>query len=119
MKIALAALAVSLGGCVTPFDTTSITTRQVTLAAAAFNVAEATATAYLRLPPCPTAPICRSPAVVAAIDPVLRDGYAARKRLVAAARLAAGAPVNVSDFAVLTGAVTDLKALLAQYHVGA
>lgn len=113
------ALGLSLTGCVTPFDTTSVTTRQVALAAGAFNVVEATATAYLRLPACPAAPICRSAAVVAAIDPVLRDGYAARKRLVAAARSTSGAPVSVSDFTVLTGAVTDLKALFAQYGIGA
>lgn len=122
MKLSLLAgafgCALYLSACVQPWDSISVTTRQVVLAADAFNAAEATATAYLRLPPCPTAALCRDPAVVKAIDPALRAGYAARKRLVTAARASSGGVVNLNDFAVLTSSITTLKSLFAQYGIG-
>lgn len=121
MKLKFIAAAFSLGfglmGCNTVQTlTTAVTPSQVIVAANGFDALEATATTYLRLPPCgaqaPT--VCRDASVVAQIVPAIRAGRAARNTLEAAIKSSSGAPVNTSVFTALTTAVTALQAIFTQ-----
>lgn len=115
--IAAAAIALSLGGCATlnAIEGATVSPTQIIVAANSFDAIEATATNYLRLPPCPQATVCRTQAAVSAIVPAIRAGRKARNQL--EAYVSTNAPAPVAAFNVLTTAISTLQSLMAQYNV--
>jgi len=107
-----------LGGCV-GLNPNVATPQQVIVASNAFDAAEATATNYLRLPPCPTQKVCRDASVVAKLVPAVRTARGARDSLIGYVKSNPGqnAPVTLID--ALTTSVTTLTSLETQYSVAA
>lgn len=94
----------------------AVTPQQVYVSANAFDAIEATATQYLRLPPCGSFP-CRNAGAVKVIVPAVRSGRLARNQLEAAISANPGAPVNANLLATLESSTFTLKAILAEYKV--
>lgn len=124
MKKTLLALTLVFGlaGCAqiqNAYDTITsakITANQVYIAANAFDAIQATATNYLRLPPCGKLP-CRAAGAVNVIVPAIRSGRLARNKLEAAVQANPGAPVDANLFATLTSSTSTIKAIFATYGV--
>ena len=118
--IAVAALALSLGGCAqltnawNVVNGATITPQQVYIAANAFDVVEASGTQYLRLPVCGKLP-CRNPNATASLVSSIRAGRLARNQLEAAVNANPGAPVNANLMATLTSSTTTIKAILSEF----
>jgi len=116
----LLVICLALGGCANlqaaygVLTGTSITPQQVYISANAFDAIEATATQYLRLPPCGSLP-CRNPSAVSVIVPAVRSGRLARNQLEAAISANPGAPVNANLLATLESSTSTLKAIMAEY----
>lgn len=119
----------SLGGCaalqnlenaVSTLGGQTVTPEAVIVAGNAFDGVEATATNYLKLPPCaaggPT--ICRTQAGVNAIVPAIRAGRSARSQLEADIAANPGQPVSITPYNVLTASISSLNSALAQYNAG-
>lgn len=126
MKKLILCCALLLGGCsaiqnaYTIATGASVTPNQVYIAANAFDVVEATATQYLKLPACVTggSAVCRTATAVNAIVPAVRSGRAARNQLEAAVNASGGAPVSATIYSVLTGATTTLQTIISEYNIG-
>jgi hypothetical protein len=118
--IAVIALALSLGACAQLTNAynvvtgATITPNQVYIAANAFDAVEASATTYLRLPACGSAP-CRNVGATNTIVAAVRAGRLARNALEAAVNTNPGAPVNANLMATLTSSTSTLKAILSEF----
>lgn len=127
--LAIAALAISLGGCQffqnveTAFGVAvgaQVTPNQAYIAANAFNVVESTATTYLKLPLCSAtqSKLCRTQAGSVAIYKAMLVGRQARNNLIAAVT-SAGGPVSVSLYQALADQTSTLQQLVSSYNLGA
>lgn len=114
------ALAFALAGCAqlkNAYDVVTgatITPQQVYIAANAFDAVEASATTYLRLPACGSAP-CRNVGATNTIVAAVRAGRLARNALEAAVNTSPGAPVNANLMATLTSSTATLKEILSEF----
>ena len=110
---------IALGACVTgQTQVATLTPQEVYVAANAFDAVEATATAYLNLPLCPAAKVCRTAIATGAIIGPIRDGRKARNALeayIAANPGVAAVPVSLST--ALNAAVSSAQAIIAQYGI--
>jgi hypothetical protein len=123
-KIIIAcAVALSLGGCAefqklqNGFALVTgpiVTPQQVVIAINAFDAVEATATNYLHLPRCPSASICRDPAITAKLVPAIRAGRADRNTLKAALRANPGQNLSLANVYNDLGSTTSLIVSLAK-----
>lgn len=124
-RLILLASLLALGGCTelqsayNVVTGASVTPAQVYIAANAFDTVEATATNYLKLPPCTTGgpTLCRSASAVNAIVPAIRSGRVARNNLEAAVNTGNGAPIAASLYSALTAQTTTLQTIIAQYGI--
>jgi hypothetical protein len=102
------AAALALAGC-----SVAVTPKQVYVTANAFDVAEASATQYLKLPVCTDAnkPLCKSPATAAKIVALIKDSRVIRDNLEKSIRTS-GAPVNSDLLTALASNVSQIKSLI-------
>jgi hypothetical protein len=127
---AAAALCVAAGGCSNVVQTlqtdwsivtgASVSPNAVYVAANAFDVVEATATTYLKFPPCSAGAslLCRSPIAVAAIVPAIRSGRQVRSQLEADVFTpSAQAPTPASALTLLQSATSTIRSILAEYSI--
>lgn len=119
------ALALSLAGCAAwqkvenayqTVTTATVTPEQVYIAANAFDGIEASATNYLRLPVCGSAP-CRNPNATKSIVSAIRSGRLARNKLESAVGANPSGPVDANLYATLTSSTSTIKAILAEFGV--
>lgn len=83
-----------------------------------FNVAEAAATNFLRLPPCPRqAPVCRPLGAAAALEGPFNAGIAARNELRAWMKANPGTLADAGLYDSLVQATTSLKKVMAAYGI--
>jgi hypothetical protein len=122
--LALAALvaALALGACSTVqgvLNAASLSPAAVIVVGNGFDAAEATATNYLTLPACATGgpTICRTPAAVKAIVPIVRAGRQERNALEAACGASTSSTACVSAYQSLSATVNSLQSLFTQYGV--
>lgn len=97
---------------------TPVSPQEVIVAANAFDALEATATVYLRLPPCPQAHLCRNAAAVHSIVVAIRAGRKARNELEAEIAPGSGALVSTNAYNVLTTTLKTLNSVYLQYGIG-
>lgn len=93
----------------------------VLVAANTFNVLEATATNYIRLPACTpdNRPVCREPEVTAIIIPAVYSGRTARNGLREFYRRHPNVPLGPQGlFDALTSANSVLQEIFAQHKIG-
>lgn len=115
-------LASGLIGCAqikNAYDTVrqaSVSPNQVYIAANAFDAIEASATQYLRLPPCGKLP-CRSPSATNSLVASIRAGRLARNKLESAVNADPSGPVDANLYATLTSSTSTIKAVLAEFGV--
>ena len=123
MKLSLvgALLALTLSGCATisTLTGTTISPTQIVVAGNAFDAVEATATNYLSLPACVSGgtKICRDPAIVAKIVPLVRAGRKERIALETYSTANGGAPAPVTLFDTLQATIASLQSLFASYSI--
>lgn len=128
--LAIAALALSLGACAelkNAWDvvtTATVSPTLVVVAANSFDAVEATATQYLKLPKCvkgtASAPgICRSRSGTAMLIPAIKSGREARDELLQFMQDHPGQLGPKGAYDALIGATGSLKAIMAQYNIGA
>jgi hypothetical protein len=97
---------------------TSVTPNQVYVVGNAFVAAEATATQYDQLPPCPTGTnICRTPAGVRAVDVAIRTARNAVSAMEAYTTANPGSVVPVGLYNTAVVAITALQSAITQYYV--
>jgi hypothetical protein len=123
----LALAAVPLAGCsdtLDKFDSvvstvtgSTVPASYVSAARTTFNVSEAAATNYMRLPRCngSNGPVCRDPAIRQCIDGYVLNGRAARNRLAALQRANPGGDVPVADYNTLSAASSAITSMTSAY----
>lgn len=126
MKKYILAACLLLAGCAdlqNAYDTltgVAVSPASVYVARNAFDVAEATATNYLRLPKCQvtTSVICRSPIATKQIVPAVLAGRKARNdlKLFAAANPGKLGPTGLYN--ALTAATSTLQSIYQLYNIG-
>ena len=92
----------------------AITPEQVYVSANAFDAVEASATQYLKLPVCGSAP-CRNAGATATIVAAVRAGRLARNQLESAVNSNPTGPVNANLLATLTSSTSTLKSILSEF----
>lgn len=110
-KIALAlALTIGIGGCASIGPSVDVSPRTAYVAVNSFNIAEATATNYLRLKKCvgTAMPLCRDPGATAKIIPAVRAGRTARDEV----RQGRSGSINI-----LSASTSTLNAIYQQYSI--
>ena len=118
--IAIGLLAFSLVGCAQLQNAynvvtgAAITPEQVYVSANAFDAIEASATQYLRLPVCGSAP-CRNAGATQTIVAAVRSGRLARNKLESAVNANPTGPVDANLLATLTSSTSTLKSILAEF----
>jgi len=127
-KLLLTAVALlCLGGCAQLQTDWAIVTgatvspNSIYVAANAFDVVEATATQYLKLPACGSSgasALCRSPVAVATLVPAIRSGRQVRNQLEAAVFApSAAAPTPANALALLQSSTSTIRSVLAEYSI--
>lgn len=122
----VAVLAISAAGCgtlgtidsaVSTLSGATVPSSYVIAARSAFNVAEAGATNYMRLPRCTgsNGPVCRDPAIRACIDDFVLGGRGARNRLAALQRANPGGDIPVADYNTLSQAASAVQGMVTSY----
>lgn len=132
-KFLIIALAISLGGCSTPFGqkisafvesvkiaaTATVSPEAIYVARNAFDAVEVSATNYLLLDKCPIkAPFCRDPSATAKLVPAIRAGRVARNN---ATQFLTDHPGQLGAQGLmdaLTASTDAIKQILSNYHVG-
>lgn len=94
---------------------TQVTATQVSLAANAFDILEATGTQYVKLPLCPKAIVCRKTEVVKLIVPLIRSGRVTRSNLETCISQGSG---NCGGYDALQATISSLQAIYGQYKIG-
>ncbi len=115
-------LAFGISGCAL-FNATSdlqVSPQAVYIAANSFNVAEITATNYLRLPKCKSTSnvFCRSPVATARIIPAIRSGRMARDELEIFIQNNPGKFGPSGTYNILIAANNTLQYVFQQYNIG-
>ena len=128
----IAVLAISLGGCSTPFgerlssffeaikvgSSATVSPEAIYVAANAYDAVEVTATNYLTLKRCPNqAPFCRSPAATKVLIPAIRAGRVARDNALPFVTDHPGQLGAKGLYDALTTATDSIQKILNQYKV--
>jgi hypothetical protein len=125
------ALALSVGGCATPFGQkvegvvsaitgATVSPQAVIVASNVFDGLERTATNYLRLKKCNgSTPICRDPGATKAIIPAIRSGRVARNNLQQFMTDHPGQLGPTGLYDALQSSINTLQSAFAQYNIGA
>lgn len=108
----------SISGTFSTITGADVPASAVIVARDAFNLSEAAATSYMRLPRCSgsNGPVCRDPTLFTQIDGAIRSGRSARNRLAALQRANPGGAIPVADYTTLTSATGVINDLTAAYR---
>lgn len=110
----------ALGGCaelgniVGAVTGSAVSPQAVYLAANSFDVIEATATNYDKLPPCSsgTSYLCRTPSGVATVDIAIRSGISLRNQLEAYVTTNPGSLVPISNYNALLAVISTINSVV-------